>query len=351
MRSLVVGIFHHKDQKATRPGALDIMHKDDQYREEALRAARSFAAKDPCLKLDADAEFLQGKNNQVLGGAYDGEAVVIKYYGDGYKSRTPARIRKQRELAFLRNAKCVRTVPTVLAEDDQLAVLQRIEGEPLAAMMGKQGIRSAPPGIASQIGTVHRLLFDLHLESGSVLEIESSCFESESLGERLDNLLAAAEGYAEHDQFRDIAIETLQTIKAAMPEILSGPRVLYRYDNNLGNVLTDSNWELCSLIDFEQCFIGTPILYLGAVFDCAHAIPWGDHTGFEVFQQLPWNALASGLALANLSESMRLVTIAAMLNHWMRVSDILERQPDAQRWIPRFKSRFQVYLRMLSELD
>jgi hypothetical protein len=322
------------------------MPKPDPYTNEAIASARQFEIDEPRFKL-VDLHPTQGKNNRVLRGTFDGAPVVLKYYGDGFKSSTPSALRKLREITFLRHAHGTGFVPGLLAKTDRLVVMELIEGEPLAIQLRRMGLRSATAETALQIGAAHRTLSDLHLESAKILEIESACFGGITLGERIENLLEGAAGFSGRDLLGGVEKNSLEKIRDLSSVFLSEPRVLYRYDNNLGNVLVDTNGQLLSLVDFEQCFVGTPTLYLGAIFDCAHAVPWSKKTEPGIFQQLPWEALAEGVGIDPSAGTMQLIVVAAMVNHWIRILDVQENHPDLTAWIPRLRPRFAAYLKAL----
>jgi aminoglycoside phosphotransferase (APT) family kinase protein len=141
-----------------------------------------------------------------------------------------------------------------------------------------------------------------------------------------------------------LAPKTLPAIESALPDLLAGPRMLYKFDNNLGNVLVDQAGGFVGLIDFEQSYVGTRWLYLGAVYDCAHALPWDRQGEPVVYQQLPWLALARGMGVEG---TPRRLVIAAMLNHWQRVAGWRRDAPDAAWWVSRFTVRFELYQQAL----
>ena len=209
------------------------MPPEDPYLEEALAAAEGFAAIGSRFRLDDCPLLPQGDNNRVLRGTFDGLPVIAKFFGDGYRSRTSAELRKQRELGSLRQASGTGLVPEIVAEDGCLILLQMIEGQPLDSLMRVQGSRSAQPEIATAIGAAHRVLSSLHLELSALKRIERICFAGESLEDRIDHLLEKSVEAAALDLFGDLERETIRLIGAALPELIGGPRVLYKYDNNL----------------------------------------------------------------------------------------------------------------------
>jgi hypothetical protein len=284
-------------------------------------------------------ELIQGKNNCVAREQYDGRLVIVKTYRGDSPSTVPPELRRHRELTFLRHAQASGIVPAVVAVRDDSLLLEELPGEPLDGWMRRRSLNSAPDHTTKAIGEAHRRLLALPLTEDECAVIERDCFAGESLEQRIDRLLAKARRLAH------LASNSLPLIESALPDLLAGPRLLYKFDNNLGNVLVDQDGGFVGVIDFEQCFIGTPLLYLGALYDCAHALPWDRQAAPIVHQQLPWPALADGLGVAG---APRLVVIAAMLNHWQRVAGWRQDGPDAAWWSSRFTVRFQVYEKTLS---
>jgi len=329
------------------------MPLEDPYIVEALTAAERFATVEPRFRLDEHLLIPQGDNNRVLRGTFDGCPVIAKFFGDGYKSNTPAKLRKARELAFLCQASCTGLVPEIVAEQGYLVLLQMIEGQPLESFMRARRALSAPPEIATAIGAAHRVFSSLHLTPGVLKKIETVCFNSQTLEDRIDRLLGMSSKAASMACFGALEEETVRLVDAALPQLLAGPRVLYKYDNNLGNVLVDDGGHLCGFIDFEQCYIGTPMLYLGAICDCAHALPWGEQAELQVYQKLPWEALAEGYGSSFLAhnETLSLVLISAMLNNWIRVSDVFGRSNKRSWWAPRLSARFSAYMQAFEAVE
>lgn len=260
--------------------------------------------------------------------------VIAKYYRPDSPSSVAPKLRLRRELAFLRHAQTAGVVPAVVAVRDDSLLLEELPGEPLDAWLRQRSLPAVPEDTTKAIGGAHRRLLALSLTPTACAAVEQDCFESETLEQRIERLLAQARLLAH------LAPQTLPAIESALPKLLGGPRLLYKFDNNLGNVLVDQDGGFVGLIDFEQCFIGTPLLYLGALYDCAHALPWDRQAAPIVYQQLPWPALADGLGVAG---TPRCVVIAAMLNHWQRVAGRRADAEDAAWWARRFSARFQAF--------
>jgi aminoglycoside phosphotransferase (APT) family kinase protein len=280
----------------------------------------------------------QGKNNRVLRVIHEGRPAIAKFYHLDSPSPVPPTMRRRRELTFLQRAAATGVVPAVVAVRADSLLLEELPGQPLDAWLRERSLRSAPAGTTKAIGEAHRQLLTLPLNDVELAVVERDCFEGATLEQRITRLLAEARGWAH------FAPDSLPVIEAALPELLAGPRMLYKFDNNLGNVLVDERGGFVGLIDFEQCYLGTRWLYLGAVYDCAHALPWDRQAAPVVYQQLPWPALAAGLGVEG---TPRLVVLAAMLNHWQRVAGWRPAAADAAWWANRFTARFQEYQRAL----
>lgn len=313
-------------------------NRRDAYLAAALNRLALLSRDDRRLELLPTDGLVQGKNNRVVCARYAGRPVVAKFYAGGFQSSVPARLRLQRELTFLHHAQGTGVVPAVVAAFDDVLLLEDLPGEPLDAWLRNRSLQAVPDATAQAIGEAHRRLLALSLTTDECATIERDCFEGETLEQRLDRLLAAARPMAH------LAPRTLSAIESVLPELLATPRLLYKYDNNLGNVLVDQDGGFVGLIDFEQCYLGTRWLYLGAVYDCAHALPWDRQAAPVVYQQVPWPALARGL---DVGVTPPLVIIAAMLNHWQRVTGLHADGKDAAWWTSRFVARFQAYQQAL----
>ena len=108
--------------------------------------------------------------------------------------------------------------------------------------------------------------------------------------------------------------------------MLKEQRTLYKYDNNLGNVLVNEN-GFVGFIDFEECFVGTETIYLGAIFDCLHKIPWRT-SDLHAYECPTWESIKQGYEKETDSriDDKRFVEVVAMslLNACRRIVDTFE---------------------------
>ena len=100
------------------------MQTTDPYLQEAFTAAQRYAAVDSRFQLADGPLIQQGLNNRVLRGIFDGQPVIAKYYGDGFRWNISGDLRRQRELTFLRRAENTGLVPRVITAYERFILLE-----------------------------------------------------------------------------------------------------------------------------------------------------------------------------------------------------------------------------------
>ena len=320
----------------------------DHKMQAAASAAQNLADSDSKFELDLESSMIQGKNNRVLRGTYDSCPVVAKFYCEDSRGGDSRELRKARELAFLHNARNTGFVPRVVAERSSLVLLELIDGIPLETYMQERELSQAPREISAALGIAHKALCTLDIDSKESQSVEK-VFGHEQLDNRICRILQESLRETDKGRFGELERESIQYIQSALPDLAERPRILYKHDNNLGNVIVSAQGRLCGLIDFEHCFLGTRLLYAGAIFDCCHAIPWEAESPPRIYEQLVWKHLVGNFLSANVDFSMRLVVVAALLNHWIRVGRAFTTGRDTEWWITRFSARFALYMRMLED--
>ena len=138
--------------------------------------------------------------------------------------------------------------------------------------------------------------------------------------------------------------ECIEFVQDRFAVVLPEPRTLFKYDNNTGNVLVKDGC-FAGFIDFEECFIGTHTVFLGAVLDCLHKIPW-DGSELTVSQCPPWRTIRAGWERCtgqslNASDLQGAYAMA-LLNAWRRVAKTLDHARGMEFWGPRHRMRLDV---------
>ncbi len=317
----------------------------DEYLAHAIRKAQELGKTDGRFSVAPDQDLEQGKNNRVVRGLYDGEPVVLKYYGEfgagGRRHGVPASIRRGRERFFLRACASSGVIPRVMMDDaENVIVMEEVRGVPLERLYGcvwKPGRYELPEitgeeleTLSRDIGAAHGRILKVALDDSRLRAFERDFFEGRDLEDHLEDAVADAETICDTvEGFGRPERETIELMRSSADVVLARPRALCKKDWNPGNALVLGG-RLSAFIDFEECFVGTDLVYLGAVLDC--------------FSYLRWDALRAGYE----SETGRTLTrrdlaaVRAMshFNNWKRTVGLWKAGRLDEFWTPRVKIRF-----------
>jgi len=303
---------------------------------EAIAAARALASRDAAFEFDHSERLPQGANNRILAGRYEDRPVVFKYFDDRINKPGAAK-RMERERFALRHWRRQAEIPVLEFEGPNYLLIQRFPGRSFSEVLREtpgHAQRALLDRVGAQVGDLYARLAEtpLHnLEVDPVAECEALLARCEALAPRF------SEG-----EF------TLPYIRAQLPRLVRERPVLYRYDNNFGNLILNHD-QLVGLVDFEQCYIGTESRMLGAMLDTMPEI-------YPAFPNRPaWPVMRDayeqrrGQKLDD--EQMAGVLAMAMLNHWQRIHETLEQKGTLDRYLDRFQVRFPVLRQMAARLN
>ena len=324
----------------------------DSYLKLAYKAAREFASYDSRFSISNKKPLLQGNKNRVLRGYYEDKPVVFKFYTDLLKPNYFKR--KSTESLFLRHAAATNVVPKLVFESNNFIIIEEIPGCSLEQKFSQINLNfnNWLSKVAIRIGSAHACLANLLVSQ----EVFSNYYNLHSHGKTLeqsinDILETSLTICKEVENFHGL-LNTIDYIYEYLGEILNQPRILYKYDNNLGNIIVN-NRGFQKFIDFEECYEGTKAIYLGAIFDCLHQIPWNQPADkLTIRQCLPWEYIKQGYELYTkepISSSLLEQIIAmAMFNAWFRITRTWKANIDMNFWIPRFRKRLETYWDMIA---
>ena len=316
--------------------------------DKALARAREIQSLDTNFLLDEKQELVQGLNNRVLSGNYDGGPAVLKYYDDCINKKG-AVTRKGIESFSIQHMAEIVEVPRLYAEFNDCIIMERFVGQSFAARIQPleydANTRNFLYRIGTQCGHVYAQIATCDLSDEDRARFIDAFHQGEPLEQRIEDLLITARDLCFHvAEFRDHA-ETLNIIENSLPTIREEHQIIFRYDNNFGNMLIQND-HLIGLVDFEQCYLGTETILLGAMLDTIPEI-------YPLFPKRPaWAALKSAY------EERRDIVIddgwfkhiiaMAMMNHWYRIVDMQSRRGTLDGYVTRFKSRFPILSGMYS---
>jgi len=301
---------------------------------EAIQRAKQLSASHPAFVVHLEETLPQGQNNRLLAGRYEDRPVVFKYYDDRINKPGAAQRKRAEEFA-IQHWQQLPEIPRLELAGPDFLVIERFSGSSFT-----ETIRSTPQSrarelldnVGSQIGDLYARLAAKPLAAPEI-----------DLGTQWERRLDRCRNLA--TQFPD-GEATLDLIRQQLPAVLAESQVLYRYDNNFGNLIIDRE-ALIGLVDFEQCYTGTESMLLGAMLD---TVP-------EIYPEFPnrpsWPAIRQayetrrGRPLTN-DEMVRLLAMA-MFNHWRRILETLDQVGTLQHRLARFQVRFPVLLQMAKQ--
>jgi hypothetical protein len=193
--------------------------------------------------------------------------------------------------------------------------------------------------VGTQIGTLYAHLAGRKPNDTECQTFRDAFHAGQSLEHRIEELVRAARAVCEAWPALDAHRDTLGTILESVSFVLAEPQLLFRYDNNFSNMLIRDG-ELVGLVDFEQCYLGTETILLGALLDTVPEI-------YPLFPRRPrWPAIRSGYEAQRGAEIdaqwFHHIVAMAMLNHWYRIADTHSRLGTIEEYVIRFESRFPV---------
>lgn len=171
----------------------------------------------------------------------------------------------------------------------------------------------------------------------------TAVFQQESIAKRLADLVSQAQELCQTEGLRDFS-NTLDTMQRHLPDVLKEDVLLYKYDNNFENMLI-RDADLVGVVDFEQCYLGSETVFLGAILDTIPDI-------YPMFPNRPsWESVMSAYALErgihiDPVRHARIVAMA-MLNHWQRIVERHVQHGHLDGFLVRFRSRFETLNKML----
>ncbi len=216
-----------------------------------IPAIEEFVQAHPAYTIDPDQAGSQGVTNYVIFGHRGTQPVVFKYFCRDE--------RKEREIFALRHFAATGLVPQLLAETGtRLIVITRWPG-------GEDDSMLDPTLVGRTLGQATAKLLRVPLSTKSARAFESRFYDGESLHKYLDDILRAA--WSIHRQvacYGDaVFAQSLATIEASLPYILSQPRLLYHQD-----ALNMHFAASCfvGFFDLEMCRIGTEAMQIGSLW-------------------------------------------------------------------------------------
>ncbi|GDY11518.1 hypothetical protein LBMAG53_03950 [Planctomycetota bacterium] len=313
--------------------------------QAAMDRAREIAANDRDFCLAADQSLIQGKNNRVLCGFYQEQPAVLKYFNDGI-NKPNSLGRKSTEAFSLRHFSGINGVPALYAEHDDCLIMERIAGSSFASEITARengpGIRTFLDRIGSQIGRTYARFSAVTFSPEERVRL-TAVFQQESIAKRLADLVSQAQELCQTEGLRDFS-NTLDTMQRHLPDVLKEDVLLYKYDNNFENMLI-RDADLVGVVDFEQCYLGSETVFLGAILDTIPDI-------YPMFPNRPsWESVMSAYALErgihiDPVRHARIVAMA-MLNHWQRIVERHVQHGHLDGFLVRFRSRFETLNKML----
>lgn len=312
----------------------------DPYFGEALWAARAIERQDGRFTVAPDQTGEQGKNNRVVRGFYEERPVIVKYYGDAWKPNVKASVRKGKELFCLTHYASSGVIPEVIAADwPDVIVMEQIPGVSLQALHGRRREQvnwdALLETISYAVGQAHGRLVRIGLPETAIRTFEHAFFDGQDLETRMNRVLAQAAALCDTvPELGSVERETIEAVRSKQNLVLEGARMVYKYDLNPANVLIHED-TFRALIDFEQCYVGTEFVYLGAIFDCLNFLSWDAlKAGYET---------QTGSRAA--SQNFETVVVMACYNNWIRT--LGGANGDLARWLPKLRQRFAKYHALL----
>lgn len=243
----------------------------DCYLKLAYDAARKFANYDSRFSISNKKPLPQGNKNRVIRGYYENKPVVFKFYTDLLKPNSFRR--KCLETLFLEHAAVSGIVPELVLKSDNFILIEEIPGYSLEQKLSRFNFnfKNWLSKVAIGIGSAHACLANLLVSQENISAFYSSCCGGKPLEVTIYETLKTASIICRETEAFDGLLNTVDYIHEHLTIILNQSRILYKYDNNLGNIIVN-NRGFQKLIDFEECYEGTKAIYLGAVFDCLHQI-------------------------------------------------------------------------------
>ncbi|MDJ0589095.1 MAG: hypothetical protein QNJ72_03740 [Pleurocapsa sp. MO_226.B13] len=323
------------------------------YLRLAYNTAREFERRDSRFCLSQKKPLAQGKNNCIILGYYNDKPVVLKFYNDSLKPNSFRR--KLTETFFLRHAASTGVVPELVFESDRFIIIEEIAGWSLEKKLSQPNpdLEDWLSKVAIGIGSAHARLGKLSLSEKDCSHFNGLLCGGKALVQTVEEVLEGSSTICREVEVFYGLQNTVEYIKEHISIILNEPRIVYRYDNNLGNtIVTDKGFE--KFIDFEDCYEGTRTIYLGAIFDCLHQMPWNvPPWDLTIYQCLPWKYVKYGYELETnepIDESYLQQLIAmAMFNAWLRVIRTWRSGLNLSFWGPRFRKRLDTYWSMTGQ--
>ncbi len=324
----------------------------DSYLKLAYEAGRKFASDNSLFSISNEKPLSQGNKNRVIRGYYNNKPVILKFYTDLLKPNSFKR--KSTESLFLRHAAASGVVPELVFESDNFILIEEITGYSLEQKFSQFNLNfnNWLSRTAINIGSAHACLANLLVSQEIFSNFDNLCSYGKTLEQNINDILETSLIICkEVEGFHDL-LNTIDYIYKYLGEILNQPRIIYKYDNNLGNTIVN-NRGFQRFIDFEECYEGTKAIYLGAVFDCLHQIPWNQPADkLTIRQCLPWEYIKQGYELYTkepISSSLLEQIIAmAMFNAWFRIKRTWKANLDMSFWSPRFCKRLETYWDMIA---
>jgi hypothetical protein len=329
--------------------------KLDPYFDAALTEAFRLQSQDNAFALPDLQDFDQGKNNRVLRCTYAGKASVFKYYADGYRENIPAKTRWRREVFCLTHFADSGLVPRIhRVVADSVIVMEDFGHDTIASVFAHNSEFSWSESLQTiyfELGRAHAKLVNVQMPANAVAEFANELSADAIVSARYERLISAArEICAAIPQFTSWAGWSLKLLRAE-EEAVSGRVLVYKFDQNPANVIL-CDGRIRGLIDFEQSFIGTELIFLGATFDALNFQAWDN------LSPQCWDAFKSGYEAQSSStmptRCFKTIVAMAVFNHWLRIRNettALDRRIEELRASPRlenYRKRFERYQKLIA---
>ncbi|MEL6164918.1 MAG: hypothetical protein AAFR37_14570, partial [Cyanobacteria bacterium J06628_3] len=314
--------------------------------------ACKFESDDSRFSINNKKPLPQGNKNRVLRGYYKDKPVIFKFYTDLIKPNYFQR--KSTESLFLRHAAATNVVPKLVFESDNFILIEEIPGCSLEKKFSQFNLNFNKwlSRTAIDIGSAHACLANLLISRETFSGYYELYSHKKTLEQNVNHILETSLTICKELEGFHGLVNTIDYINEYLEEIFNQPRIIYKYDNNLGNIIVN-NRGFQRFIDFEECYEGTKAIYLGAIFDCLHQIPWNlPADKLTISQCLPWKYIKHGYELYENelidSSLFEQIVAMAMFNAWFRITRTWKANLDMSFWIPRFRKRLETYWDMIT---
>lgn len=243
--------------------------------QQAWPVVERFIQEHPQYTIDPDQTGSASVTNYVVFGHRGDERVVFKYFCRDE--------RKERELFALRHFADTGVVPHLLKEYNQrLMVASWIPGSWIPDPTDETFDAHARAQAGYTLGQATAKLVNVPLLSSVAQEFESRFYDGEVLTAYLQGILQAS--WAIHRQVTcysdSLFADSLASIEANLPYLLSQPRLLYHQDAMNVHFL---DYRCSGFFDLEMCRVGTAAMQIGSL--------WWIIATYGV-----WDAFAQGFA-------------------------------------------------------